>query len=272
MSAAEFTIAPVRAFRLKQIVLPAEHGGWGFLFEPIVAATAIAFSPAAPWISLMAVGAFLSRQPLKVFIADRIGTNIPGRGNAALLFLFIFGSLFVVGLTGAYLTGGAVPLMPFLFVAPFVPFQVYADVNRKARQLLPELGGAASISASAASIALAGGNGWPVAMALWAVFICRLIPSIFYVRQRLLLEKGKAFSRTIPLVLHLAAFVLTGIMAYYRLLPYLTLLAMAVLLYRAFEGLSPWRKKLKAMKIGVREVIYGTLTVAMIILGYYAGI
>ncbi len=265
-------ITPVRAFRVKQIALPTEHGGWGFLFEPIVAAIAIAFSPAAIWISLMALGAFLARQPLKIFIADRIGTRIPGRGNAALLFLSLFGSVFAAGLIGAAFTGGSLPLVPFLFVLPLVPFQIYADVSRKSRQLLPELGGAVSVSATAAAIALAGGWGWPAATALWAVFICRLVPSIIYVRQRLLLEKGKAFSRGLPVALHIAAFIVTLVLGYYRLIPFLVLLAMAILLYRAAEGLSPRRKKLKAMKIGVRELIYGSLTVALIITGHFTGL
>lgn len=272
MSTLATSAVPVRSYRLKQIVLPTEHGGWGFLFEPIVAGLAVAFTPAAAWISLMMIGAFLTRQPLKVLIADRIGTQMPGRGIAAFGFVALFGSLFASGLAGALASGGTRPMLPFLFVLPFVPLQIYSDVYRKSRQLLPELTGAVSISSSIAAMALAGGMSWPSALALWAIFVCRLAPSIIYVRQRLLLEKGKENSAVLPVIAHIAALFITAVLAFNGLIPYLTVIAMLLLLYRAAEGLSAGRKKLKAMKIGIREVIYGAVTVISIIVGHYAGL
>jgi hypothetical protein len=47
---------------------------------------------------------------------------------------------------------------------------------------------------------------------------------------------------------------------------------MVMLLVRAAEGLSAGRRKMKVMKIGVLEVIYGTLTVVFIVAGHYSGI
>ena len=45
-----------------------------------------------------------------------------------------------------------------------------------------------------------------------------------------------------------------------------------VLLIRSIYGLSPFRKRAKAMEIGIGEVIYGALTVTSLIVGHYAGI
>ena len=46
----------------------------------------------------------------------------------------------------------------------------------------------------------------------------------------------------------------------------------AFLLFRSAVGLSPFRTKMKAMKIGIWEVVYGAVTVLSMIVGYYAGL
>jgi len=217
----------------------------------------------------MAIGAFLTRQPLKVLIADRLGMKDDERAKAALKFTLLYVMIFVAGLGGTLATAGPGPLMPFVFVLPFAVIQIYCDVSRKSRQLIPELTGAVSISASAAAIALAGGFTWASAIGLWMIFIARLIPSILYVRQRLRLEKGKSYSRSVPAIVHAAALLLVLGLAYYGQGPYLVILAMIVLLWRAVSGLSPNRKPIRAMQIGVREVIYGAITVSTIIIGHY---
>lgn len=271
MSSAEPTPKTARSFRILRIALPNEHGGWGFLFEPLVAGLAIAFSPAAIWISLMVTGAFLTRQPLRVLIADQMGTQIQGRARTALGFVVLFGVIFVVGLTAALATAGWAPMMPFLLVAPFVILQIYFDVSRRSRRLIPELTGAVSISASAAAIALAGGMGWPNALGLWAIFISRLVPSIIYVRERLRLEKGKSSSILVPAIAHGGGLLVVAVLAYNGYSPYLPVFVMMLLFYRAVAGLSTRRKKMRAMQIGIREVIYGLITVLSVIVGHYTG-
>jgi len=193
------------------------------------------------------------------------------RATAAAAFLAGYGLIFAVGLTGALLKGGALPLAPFAFVLPFVAMQIYADARRKSRDLMPELTGAISISASAAAIMLAAGAGWSSAAALWLIFVARLIPSILYVRHRLRLEKGKDHSRAIPAAVHIAAFLAVAVLAYNGLSSYLPLFAFALMLVRSVTGLSPGRKPMRAMQIGILEVVYGTLTALSVIIGFYTG-
>ncbi len=256
--------------RIRQIAVPTEHGGWSFLLEPIVGGLLIAFSVGGLWISLSILGAFLCRQPLKVLIADRLGMRVRERARTAIMFLTIYGFVATIGLVGAVISSGFEPLSPFVFVLPLVGVQIFDDVSRRGRQLLPEVLGAVSISASAAAIALAGGRSWSIAVSLWVVFVARSVPSIFYVRSRLLLEKGKPYSRTGSTIAHFVAVAVVGVFTYAGLSSFLALGAMSGLLWRSLAGLSG-RRKLKAMQIGIREVLYGILTVLLITAGFHLG-
>lgn len=272
MSASVIAIENRPRVRLRSVALPIEHGSWGFLFEPLVAGVAIAPSKASPWIVLLVIGAFLIRQPLKIFLSDwRSGRWLP-QTKFAVSFLFIYAVVFCVGLIGSVSLASAESFVPFAIVLPFAAFQIYCDSQRNSRLLLAEIIGAVSISSSIAVLALADSFSYSYAFALWAIITARLIPSIVYVRNRLNIEKGKAYSRTRPILAHLVALILVSLLAFYGQSPFLPVLMFAVLLIRSIIGLSPYRKKVKAMKIGIGEVIYGSLTVLSLIVGYYAGI
>jgi hypothetical protein len=265
------TKTPAPKISARKIALPTEHGGWAFLLEPLVGGLAIAFSAAGVWIAVMIVGAFLMRQPLKVLVIDRLGMKVADRAKTAVFFVIAFGAVTSFGLIGTILASGIYPLIPLGLVLPLAFTQLYFDFSRLSRHLLPEVGGAVAISGGAAAIGLAGGLEWAPALGLWAIFISRSLTSILYVRQRLLLEKGKKFSRTAPIAAHIFSLVLITALAYFRLVPVLTILAMSLLLFRSVEGLSEGRIRMKATKIGILEVIYGTVTVFSMVIGYYAG-
>ncbi len=269
MSANVLTVNPKNNVRLRGVVLPVEHGSWGFLFESLVAAVAVAPSFSSVWISLMVIGAFLVRQPLKIFLTDYFAKRNLPQTAAALKFILIYGTIFLCGLAGSLIFAKLESFVPFLFVSPFAVYQIYCDVSRQSRQLLPELTGVVAISSSAPVIALAGGWTFPAALALWAIFVARLIPSILYVRNRLRLEKDKDFTLLDVLAAHFIAIGAIGILAGNGFASKLTLAMFIVLFFRAAIGLSPFRRKVKAMKIGVWEVIYGVLTVLSVIIGYY---
>ncbi len=272
MASNVLTINPGKTVRVRGIALPNEHGAWGFLFEPLVAAVAVAASFNAIWISLLVIGAFLMRQPLKILIADlQAKRNLP-QTAVAKRFLLIYGAVFTAGLIGSLTFGRIEYFVPFALIIPFAIYQIYCDASRQSRQLLPELTGSIAISSSAAVIALAGGWTFPAAIALWGIFVARLIPSILYVRNRLKLEKGKEFLMFPVFAAHFLAFGFVGILAANGLGSKLTLAIFVLLFARAVIGLSPFRSKIKAMKIGIFEVIYGLLTVLSIIIGHYLSV
>ena len=256
----------------KSIALPIEHGAWGFLFEPLAAGLIVAPSIGAPFIALMVVGAFLTRQPLKFLVGDWLQKRRLPRTDIARRFVLIFGGIAVLGLFGTLALSPLNSLLPFALLTPVVIYLIIQDAARQTRQLLPELLAAFALASSITVLALADGFDFRLALALWAIMLARLIPSVLYVRSRLRLEKGKEFSRTAPIVAHVAALVLVGALYYFGLASVLTTLMAGFLMVRAAFGLSRYRQILKAKTIGIWEVIYGSLYALSIVLGYYLSV
>jgi hypothetical protein len=271
MSANVLTIDSPKKVRIRGIVLPNEHGSWGFLFEPLIAAALVAPTLSSLWISALVIGAFLARQPLKILIPNWKSGRNPDQTAVAFRFVFIYGAVFSIGLFGIFYFVPPKNLIPFVLVIPFAIYQIYCDASGKSRQLIPEITGAIAISSSAAVIALAGSWSFGAAIALWGIFIARLIPSVGYVRNRLRLEKGKEFSRFPVIAVNFMAVGIVATLSVYGFASRLTLAIFVVLLGRAVLGLSPYRRKVKAMRIGIWEVIYGALVVLSVIVGHYLG-
>jgi hypothetical protein len=256
----------------KSIALPIEHGSWGFLFEPLVVGLVIAPSIAAIFISLLVVGTFLLRQPLKFLIGDmRQGRTLP-RTAIARRFAVIFASIAAIGFLGTVLTAPLISLLPFAIVAPLAVYLIIQDAARQTRELVPEILAATVLSATPASMVVAAGGEWKLALALSAVMLARLIPSIVYIRNRLRLEKGKDYAKLAPIVVHVVAIAGVGLLAYYGLSPLLAVAILTLLLLRAVIGLSRYRHPVPAKVLGVWEVVYGVLTVLAVAIGYYAGL
>jgi hypothetical protein len=272
MAAAAQTIQPRSRIPVKSVALPIEHGAWGFLFEPLLAGVILAPSLAAPFISLFVVGAFLSRQPLKFLIGDWMQKRRLPRTEIARRFSLIFCSIAAAGLLGSLIFAPSHSLLPFAAVAPVVVFLIIQDVGRQSRELVPELGAALALASSIAVVALADGIGTALAAALWAAMIARLVPSVLYVRERIKLEKGKAFSRFWSHFAHVAAVLLVAALYYSGLGSALTVLMSAFLAGRAVYGLSGSAPKMSAKVLGIREVIYGVIYALAIVVGYYTGI
>ncbi|MBK6750281.1 MAG: YwiC-like family protein [Pyrinomonadaceae bacterium] len=272
MSSEEAKAAQYPKIRAKSVALPVEHGSWGFLFEPLVAGIAVAPAISSVWIAVLVIGAFLMRHPMKVILAGgrfRLGSP---QVRLASKFLIIFALVFLVGAVGSIWNAQPASFIPFAVILPFAAYQIYCDATRSSRQLLAELIGSVAISSSIAVIALAAGWETPKAYALWAIVVARLIPSILYVRNRLYLEKGKPYSHFVPIAAHILALAAVLTLAVFDLGSYLPTMIFAILFLRSVIGLSSYRKKVKAMKIGIWEVIYGTLVAVSIIVGHYIGI
>jgi hypothetical protein len=210
----------------------------------------------------------LARHPLKLVIADRRrGRRFP-RTPVAERFVILYGVIALVSFIAAVKMGPLGMLWPLTLAAPFAGVQLVYDSMGRGRGLLPELAGSCSIAAVASSLALAGGWQPAVAFALWGVLAARVLPTIVYVRARLMQVYGQTPVCTPVLVLHLVALAAVLALAFLGLTPWLAAVAFVVLLLRAAFGLSKYRRQMSAKQVGIRELCFGAMTVFAVIIGH----
>ena len=258
----------LNAIQLKSVALPSEHGGWGFLIEPILLGLFVAGSTSGLILSAAMLSAFLIHQPLKLTLKDRSkGRHLP-RTVWAERFVAGYSLIAIVLLGVVGFKSDPLFVAPLLLALPFLLIQVNFDARNQSRALLPELCGAVALGSTASAVAILGGWTLSAALPLWLIVSSRSIPSILYVRARLKLEHGKP-SRPYPAwIAHgVACFILT-VMAAAQAIPAIVPGAYALLLVRALVGLSKYRQPRPAKQIGLLELVYGLLTVALTAIGY----
>ena len=246
---------------LRPLALPVEHGGWGFLLEPIALGLAVAASAGGALVACAFVFAFLARQPLRLALQDLVRRRTYPRTGWCWLFASAYGLAAGVSLAAAVATAGWTIALPLAAAAPLGLVQIAYDARNRSRGLFPELAGAAPHTSSAAAIGLAGALPLLPALSLSAILAARAVPSIVYVRTLLRRAHGQTASSAPALVLHLLA--ITGV-ALLGSLP--AVMAMALLLLRAAWQLR--RPIPPAKKIGWREIAFGAVTVVVVAIGW----
>jgi hypothetical protein len=253
------------------VALPAEHGGWGFLAEPVVLGLVLAPSAAGLCLALAALAAFLARHPLRLALIDRRkGMRYPRTGLAE--------GVFAAYATAALaLAAVAFAMAPFPFwpplavVAPVGLVALAFDARGRSREALPEVAGAVALGASAPAIALAGGAPAVFAWGTWALLALRAVTSVLYVRARIRLDRGLAAGPRAVHAGHAAAVVAATALASAGWAPWLAPAVFFVLLARSGWGLSPWRRPIRPQTLGFQELGYGLLTLLFLGVGYRVG-
>ena len=257
--------------RLRPIALPVEHGGWGFVLEPVLLALLLAPSGSGLLLGLAIFAAFLTRQPLKILWTDRSAGKWYPRTQAAMTFVFLYATpAAVFFLLGVALSSWQV-LLPFLAASPLLLITILKDADQQSRTLVPEIAAPAALAATAAAMVMAGGWSFAAGSAVWALLVCRSVPSVFYVRARLCLEYGKPAVRWPSHLLHLGAIAAALLLTAAGLAPDLVGVPFIILLVRAGIGLSRWRRKSTPKAVGFTEIFYGALTVGLLALAYLPG-
>lgn len=253
--------------RLRAVALPTEHGGWGFVLEPIVLGLLVSPSYVGLLIGLSALFGFLSRQPIKILWSDYSSGRSSPRTQTAV----VFGGIYFVsatGLLGAAMAYGIEPFAPFAIALPFMGLVLLYDSIGKSRTLVPEILAPVALGSTAASIAMAGGWSFVGAMVLWCLVAARWAPTVLYIRTRLRLEYGREPELTPPVVGHLLAIAFVTVLVMVDLAPPLVISVFAILLTRCLIGLSPFRRATTPQKVGFAEAGWGIVAVAIIALGY----
>lgn len=251
--------APIRTRRpaLRPLALPTEHGGWGFLFEPVVLALAVRPSWDGALVALAFIFGFLTRQPLRLALQDALRGRSYPRTRWCWAFTIVYASLALTALGFAIAHATFAVLIPLGLVAPLGLVQILHDAHNRSRLLLPELAGATAMCSSAAAIAIAGNMRLIPAFALSAIILARTIPSIVYVRTLLQRAHGRKASSGPALALHAIAILVVAMFA-----SKFAVAAMCVLFVRATIFLARETPP-AAKKIGWSEIAFGTLVVIL---------
>lgn len=266
MTSTSSAAAPAKV-RLKTIALPTQHGGWGFWLEPTLLGLLLAPSLAGFALGGAGLLAFLTHQPLKLAVKDRLkGKRFP-RTMWAERFALGYGAGALVLFLLALLTAPQPFVGVLLLALPFAALQLWHEFRSEGREAVAEFAGAVAFGVLAPAIVLL--YGWQLlpALGLWFALVARSVTSILYVRARLRLEYGKT-AALLPVVLgHMLMFGLLTVIVIAGLLPWTVLLALLILMLRAMVGLSSWRRPAKPKVIGFREIAFGLLVVLLIVAG-----
>jgi hypothetical protein len=245
--------------QLRPLALPTEHGGWGFLLEPLVLAMIVAPSGIGALICAASICAFLTRQPLKLAMQDLLRGRRYPRTKWCAIFASSYAAGAFVAVSAAIAFGGWQIAIPFAIVAPLAIVNIICDARNKSRALLPEITGPIAMASSAAAIAIAGGERMAIAFAIMTLLVLRGIPSVVYVRTLLTRAHGKTAPALLPVTLHAVAIVVALVLWRIDLAPLAAALVLGILLARAAYGLT--HAVPPAKTIGWREIAFGALFV-----------
>ena len=246
---------------LRLVVVPTEHGGWSLLGEPVLLGLLVAPSGSGALVAVAALAAFLSRQPLRLFVSDRSRGKVYPRTRLAERAFGVLAVVAAAAMAGAVATAHGRLLVAAAMAAPLGVAALAFDLGKRSREAAGELAGALALGAVAAIVALAAGTPMARSLALWGVLACRAVPTILFVRARLRLEKGQPAGVAGAIVAHLLAIGIVVLMIRRQLAPWAVAWAMVLLLARTIGGLSPARPRLKAWQLGASEAAFGLVVV-----------
>lgn len=257
-----------RSVSFKSVALPAEHGSWSLVSEPILLGMLIAPTWTGVALVAAAFALFLFNRPFKIYWGDSRRGRTYERTHVARRYALIYGTIALIATLSALILGGWRPFVPFALAAPLLLLFMYYD-QRPGRHWQAELSAPVAFSAVVMSVALAGGFPWLVSLALWGFMVARAVPAILFVRARLRLDKGKPISPWGTVAAHILAAVAVGLMVLPGWLPTTAAFAAVMLLGRAIWGLSVyrWRSSIKAL--GFLETGAGLLSVLLVAIGFW---
>jgi YwiC-like protein len=254
--------------RWRSVALPAEHGGWGLIGEPVVVGLVVAPSTACAAIAIAAVALFLARHPLKLAATDVArGTETPRTRAACAVALFYVAIAAAAAVPFAF-RGASGWWWPLAAATPLAAAQLAFDVRLQGRKLAPELlGGVALASVVAAELRA---SGWPMGLCLaaWGLVAAKSLGAILYVRARLRSDRGLPCQPAAVVAFHGFAVLAACVAAVLLGSPWLAALALFALLLRAAHGLSPWHAKVRPRVVGFMELAWGIAFAVALAVGF----
>jgi hypothetical protein len=261
-----------QATKVRAVALPAEHGGWALIIEPIVLGLLVAPSRIGLLIGVGSLACFLARHPVKVALGDRHKNRRLKRTSLADGFALLYMMFAVVCFGIAVVNADREFLLPLLIAGPLVLVQLLFDGLGHSRKLIPEIAGAIAVGSISTAIALAGGWSRPTAYALWIIIVCRHVPTILYLRVLLSRRRTKqrATINGADIAVQSFAVIAVVLLLFFRIAPVSAIAVFAILLIRAVVRLCN-RSVPAPKKLGISEIAFGALAVFGVGAGYWLG-
>lgn len=254
---------------LRTVVVPTEHGGWGFTLEPVLIGTLVAPGLPALGVALATFATFLTRRPLRMAFADWKHDRHLERTTLAARSVVALGFLALIGLILTFVTASDPFWWPLVIAAPMVLVQLRLDLANRGRELLPELLGPIALGAAAPMIILAEGFGWRIALGAWLVLVARIVPSVLLVRAQLRRAKHQKFSTAPTTMSGIAAVAGVAGVAAGGWAPWASVVAALMVSLWGFVSMD--RPPVPAKTIGWTQMIVGLTVVLAFALGYHSG-
>src|SRR3954452_11843953 len=109
---------PAPRVSLRPLALPTEHGGWGFLLEPIALGLAVMPSWGGALIAIAFVCGFLTRQPLRLALQDAVRGKSYPRTRWCWTFALSYAVAAFTALAAAVIIGGGGAVEPHAVGVP----------------------------------------------------------------------------------------------------------------------------------------------------------
>jgi len=245
--------------RIASVVLPTDHGGWGFTLEPIILGLLVAPSASGWEISVAALAIFLARRPVKLFSTDLVRRRWLPRSTIALVASVVFILIGLAGVVGAFVTTQGPFLIPVLIATPFALVALRADAHSKNRTLAAELSGSIAMGATVAAITVS--SGWDLlpSLGLWLVLAARDVAAIMLVRGQVRRSKGKPAEATKIYLTQAGSIGVIAIAAAFGVVPWLAVVAISLVGVVAIISLN--RPPIPAKTIGWTQMLLGLVVV-----------
>lgn len=262
MSASTFeTDLPGQRSTLKSVALPSEHGGWSLTLEPAVLGLLVAPSWQGLALLFAAMLAFLCRTPLKIAVGDIRRHRWLDRSKVAIRAASIEIALVIALVIYASIRSQGNFWIPLLVASPLVVIQFWFDIRSKSRRLVPELAGTIGIASVSTAIAISAGSDTKIAYGLWVVVAARGVAAISYARVQVLRKKGRdhRLSHSDWAQGFAALVIIVGLLL--EVVPLASVLAIVAI--ALFNIISVRAKALPAKVIGVQQMIFGFVVIAI---------
>ena len=255
--------------RWKTILLPTEHGTWGFWLEASLLGWLVVPTSLGLLLVLAGLCVLLLHQPWRITLQAIMRKQSTPRTQLAQRFLVL---LSLIALCLVLMVGFGHRsfsfLLPAVFAIPITIVQQMFELQHQGRHWIAEVCGAVLFGALASCIAIVGGWDVGVSLVLWGIFAIRAIPSVFYARDRIHINHGKAPQTKLTLLMHgigvIAAFTLSRL----ERTPWLVIVGASLLFARAAYGLLIDGKPIKASRLGISEMFVGGVYSLLAVLGY----